>query len=266
MIAAPPEPVRPPPCEIAARPRHSPWPYRRRLWLGAGIALALHGAVWFFGGAGDVTQVEFGMEDPVPSVDIEIVEQAGADAAPELAPPVPEPPVPEPPKPEPPKPEPEPPVPVPEPPKPDPEAMAEPKPEPAPIPKPRPVATPIPKPRSTARPATAARPSASQSASGAAATGSTGGGRTAGPGHLYNPKPPYPAESRAAGEEGVVILRVLVEASGRPGSVGLSRSSGHPRLDRAAQEAVRRWRFKPATRNGVAFSTTVDVPVRFSLR
>ncbi|MEQ1853223.1 MAG: hypothetical protein ABMA01_16715, partial [Chthoniobacteraceae bacterium] len=92
MTSAPPEPIRP----LRVEPRaYSPWPYRRRLWIAAGVALAVHAALYFFSGKSLVTGVEFGMEEPAPSVDVELVEQA----APEPAPPVPPPPVPEPPKP-----------------------------------------------------------------------------------------------------------------------------------------------------------------------
>jgi protein TonB len=44
------------------------------------------------------------------------------------------------------------------------------------------------------------------------------------------------------------------------------RSSGYSRLDAAAREGVRRWRFKPAMRDGVPMAASVDVPIRWSLR
>jgi protein TonB len=62
-----------------------------------------------------------------------------------------------------------------------------------------------------------------------------------------------------------VILSVRVGADGRPESVTVSRSSGFPRLDNAAVEAVRRWRFKPAMLNGSPVSSTATVPHRFEL-
>jgi protein TonB len=63
----------------------------------------------------------------------------------------------------------------------------------------------------------------------------------------------------------VVLLAVEVDAGGRARSVALARTSGYPRLDRAAIEAVRRWRFKPAIRAGIPAASEVTVPVRFSL-
>jgi periplasmic protein TonB len=235
------------------------WAHRRRLWCAAAIALSAHAGIYYHSRSSVVTDVEYGMQDPVESVDVELVAQAPEPAA---EPPPPEP-MPEPePVPEPPTPEPVP-EPPPEPPKPDEFATpVPPKPEPKPVVKP--VAKPqSPKPSTPRPPAPARLPNA-----GGGAVGLAGGrtGQTSGPGYLYNPKPPYPSESRAAGEQGSVVLRVAVDATGRPTNVVLSRSSGHSRLDRAAQEGVRRWRFKPKMINGVPCASSVDVPVRFSLR
>ena len=48
------------------------------------------------------------------------------------------------------------------------------------------------------------------------------------------------------------MLEILVKADGKVGEVKLKESSGHKRLDEAAMRAVARWRFVPATQNGVA--------------
>jgi protein TonB len=260
MTSALPPPVRNPRPRQRARVGSLAWPYRRRIWLAALLATAIHALFYLLGGRAIETGVEFGMEDESPAVSVELVEQAAPEAA------VPPPPVPEPPQPEPVKPEPVPEPQKPEPQKPEPksEEMIAPKPEPAPTPKPVAPSPPA-RPRHSARSAAIARSSAPAGSS-AGASGGSSGARTTGPGYLSNPKPPYPAESREAHEQGTVVLRVFVEPSGRPGSVTLARSSGYPRLDRAALEAVRRWRFKPVMRDGQAFGTTVDVPVRFTLR
>lgn len=81
-----------------------------------------------------------------------------------------------------------------------------------------------------------------------------------------NPVPVYPAEARENGWEGRVILHVQVGADGRAAAVRIARSSGFGSLDRAALSAVRRWRFRPATRSGVAVAAAVLVPIRFRLR
>lgn len=83
--------------------------------------------------------------------------------------------------------------------------------------------------------------------------------------YLSNPKPTYPMLSRRAGEEGRVMLRVMVEASGTPSKVEIEKSSGFPRLDEAALDAVKRWKFVPARRGTEAIAESVVVPLSFKL-
>lgn len=83
--------------------------------------------------------------------------------------------------------------------------------------------------------------------------------------YLDNPKPLYPHASRRLGEEGKVVLRVLVSADGDAKQVELKHSSGFQRLDQAAEEAVSRWRFVPAKRGDQAVTAWVVVPIVFSL-
>jgi protein TonB len=83
--------------------------------------------------------------------------------------------------------------------------------------------------------------------------------------HLRNSPPAYPQASRRRGEEGLVILRVKVTANGRAQEIEIAESSGHPRLDRAAQDAVARWRFEPARDGMRAIDSWVKVPVVFRL-
>jgi protein TonB len=84
--------------------------------------------------------------------------------------------------------------------------------------------------------------------------------------YLRNPKPRYPLLSRRLGEEGLVTLRVLVTAAGEPRQVELKESCGFPRLDQAAQEVVRSWRFVPAKRGESPVDAWVVVPIRFTLK
>ena len=84
--------------------------------------------------------------------------------------------------------------------------------------------------------------------------------------YLDNPAPAYPALSRRMGEEGKVFLRVFVEADGRASQIEIKTSSGSPRLDQAAEQAVRRWRFVPAKRGNEAVSAWVVVPISFNLK
>ena len=83
--------------------------------------------------------------------------------------------------------------------------------------------------------------------------------------YLNNPRPSYPAISKRMGEQGKVVLRVLIGTDGLQQKAEINKSSGFDRLDRQAQEAVMRWRFVPGKRNGVAEAMWNLVPVNFVL-
>jgi protein TonB len=81
-----------------------------------------------------------------------------------------------------------------------------------------------------------------------------------------NPKPTYPNMSKRLGEQGTVVLRVLVKADGSAGEVEVKSSSSYPRLDQAAIEAVKQWRFNPAKIDGKAIDEWYQVPIPFKLQ
>jgi protein TonB len=83
--------------------------------------------------------------------------------------------------------------------------------------------------------------------------------------YLENPAPAYPPVSRKLGESGRVMLRVRVSVDGRAEAVELLTSSGFGRLDKAAQDAVKHWRFVPARQAGKPVEAWVQVPVSFDL-
>jgi len=84
--------------------------------------------------------------------------------------------------------------------------------------------------------------------------------------YLSNPAPDYPRLSRELKEQGIVQLRVHVSAEGRPTEILINRSSSYDRLDQAAINAVRQWRFVPAKRGSDALAAWVIVPINFTLR
>ena len=90
--------------------------------------------------------------------------------------------------------------------------------------------------------------------------------RTARPQGGYQVRPAYPSAPRRLGVQGTTMLRVHVLADGRIGDVLVEHSAGHPDLDQAAMEAVRRWRFEPARRGADAVAMWVLLPVEFRLR
>jgi periplasmic protein TonB len=84
--------------------------------------------------------------------------------------------------------------------------------------------------------------------------------------YLKNPRPAYPRQAKREGLEGTTLLRIWVQASGKPGSINVQQSSGHELLDDAAKEAVSKWTFAAATQGGVAVGGFVTVPIVFRLQ
>lgn len=76
--------------------------------------------------------------------------------------------------------------------------------------------------------------------------------------------PRYPREALRSGTGGLVRVAVDVGPDGVPTSVSLAEGSGSRALDRAALDAVRRWRFTPATQNGQPSVGRVIVPIEFT--
>jgi len=79
------------------------------------------------------------------------------------------------------------------------------------------------------------------------------------------PQPHYPDSARREGKEGRVLLRVLVDEEGRTKAIEINKSSGHDMLDRAAAEAIKKWRFVPARAGTKPIETWVKVPIEFQL-
>lgn len=79
-----------------------------------------------------------------------------------------------------------------------------------------------------------------------------------------SPAPRYPVRALRRGDEGVVNVRAQIGPDGVPTSVSLVSGSGSRDLDRAALDAVRRWRFRPAQENGRPTVGTIVVPIEFS--
>jgi periplasmic protein TonB len=84
--------------------------------------------------------------------------------------------------------------------------------------------------------------------------------------YLDNPSPLYPLASRRSGQQGRVVLRVLVNTNGTADLVQVHASSGHVRLDESARDTVlQRWRFVPAKRGAQPVPAWVLIPISFGL-
>jgi protein TonB len=82
----------------------------------------------------------------------------------------------------------------------------------------------------------------------------------------YQLLPRYPESARRQGITGTTTLLFQVLENGRVGEVQIERSAGHPDLDQAAAEAIKKWRFDPARRGNQPVAVWLRMPVRFVLR
>lgn len=90
------------------------------------------------------------------------------------------------------------------------------------------------------------------------------GGGVSAPRVIYGPDPEYAEEARQEKFQGTCVLWLVVSSDGRPRDIRVSRSLGHG-LDEKAIEAVKRWRFEPAHKDGKPVAVMVNVEVTFRL-
>jgi protein TonB len=81
---------------------------------------------------------------------------------------------------------------------------------------------------------------------------------------ICNPPPDYPAQARRRGLEGEALIEITILPDGACGEARLVGCSGSPLFGEAALAAVRKWRYRPAARNGQ--TVVAVVPVRFVFR
>lgn len=159
-----------------------------------------------------------------------------------------------------------------------------PPPAPQPTPKPQPVVRQIPRPQPTPLPVAVADPAPSDHAPivpapapPAPAEPSPAPARPVEPAvpavqlpsstadYLNNPAPAYPPLSRRLGEQGRVVVRVLIGTDGTASQAEIRSSSGFERLDQAALQTVLKWRYVPGKRAGVPEAMWFNVPINFVL-
>lgn len=81
---------------------------------------------------------------------------------------------------------------------------------------------------------------------------------------IYSPEPSFSDEARKAKFQGIVLLMLVVGKDGRPYNIRVGQSLGMG-LDEKAVEAVKNWRFRPATLRGQPVDTRIAVQVDFHL-
>jgi TonB family protein len=91
------------------------------------------------------------------------------------------------------------------------------------------------------------------------------GGGISAPVPLFEPEAEFSDEARRAKYQGVCIIGIIVDAQGNPQNVHVVRALGMG-LDEKAMEAVRKYKFKPAMKDGkTAVPVMVNVEVNFRL-
>ena len=90
------------------------------------------------------------------------------------------------------------------------------------------------------------------------------GGQIREPRRITYVPPVYPTIAQTARVEGDVIVEAVIDETGVVRNVRVLRSI--PLLDRAAVEAVSRWRYSPTTLNNQAVPVIMTVTVSFRLR
>lgn len=90
------------------------------------------------------------------------------------------------------------------------------------------------------------------------------GGGVSAPRAIYDPDPDYSDEARKAKYQGSVILWVVIDSRGIPQNIRLQRSLGMG-LDEKAIEAVSKWKFAPALKDGKPVAVQVNIEVTFRL-
>ncbi len=78
-------------------------------------------------------------------------------------------------------------------------------------------------------------------------------------------QPPYPASEQRAQNEGSVTVRIVIGTDGRVKSVEKVRGASEAFYQATQQQALRHWRFKPATLDGKPVESTKVLTVHFRL-
>lgn len=76
----------------------------------------------------------------------------------------------------------------------------------------------------------------------------------------------YPSFSKRSGEQGTVVVRLIIAENGEVEDVAILQSSSFPRLDCAATDIGRRYRFKPFLVNGSPQRISTNLLIKYNLK
>ncbi len=77
--------------------------------------------------------------------------------------------------------------------------------------------------------------------------------------------PDYPTDLKREGVDGLVAVTTVIDETGNVIDVQVKKSS-HPSFDKPAKEAIMRWKFSPAKKDGKPVKVRVTIPVKFSIK
>ena len=81
---------------------------------------------------------------------------------------------------------------------------------------------------------------------------------------VKTPPPEYPNSMRQQGVSGVVAVSVVIDEKGSVISTTVAKST-HADFESPATDAVKKWKFKPAQKDGAPVKMKVTIPIRFNL-
>jgi TonB family protein len=81
---------------------------------------------------------------------------------------------------------------------------------------------------------------------------------------IYSQDPEFSEEARRQKVQGTVVLDIIVTSAGKATQIRVTQGRGYG-LDEKAVEAVSKWKFEPATKDGKPVSVEIAVEVDFRL-
>lgn len=81
----------------------------------------------------------------------------------------------------------------------------------------------------------------------------------------YSPQPSIPDDLRTDALDKTFVAEFVVSASGTPSDVKVAQSTGNDELDRLALDTAKKWKFKPATRDGQPIESRIRLHIEFQV-
>jgi len=81
---------------------------------------------------------------------------------------------------------------------------------------------------------------------------------------IKTPPPEYPSQLRREGITGVVAVKALIDETGSVTECTVVKST-NPGFDEAAMEALKKWKFKPAQKDGNPVKAKLIIPIQFQV-